>query len=326
MRLYKHLAIWEKAKLITSKQSAAIWEFEQTRGSGKVFLAFILLGIFCFGLGLIALISANWENISDNTKLISCFSLLGMILGCAYKAFLNQKENLFETLLFASFLTIGALIGLIHQIYHLSTGFETSFLIWALISLPVVVLSGHLFLPFIWTIALLIGLPLWNMLEPFLNEWSQIPYTGTFVAGSFFAALAAGSWYIRKIYPEIALSRAFFIWAVIGIYASFFIGDLLIRVGFQEHPGVSLTKSVFLILPFISMMTYISYITNHLKSFYTNILLGGVYFLSFYWTIFYSLNFTGAGLIFCGVLIISFAWVFYKIRLSIHSLKKKRLS
>ena len=325
MRLYKHLALWEEAKLITAKQSAAIWEFEQNKGCGRARLAFLLLGIFCIGLGLIGLIASNWQAIPDSVKLIGCFTLLAVVLSTAYGADTRQKETVFEMMLFAGFIMVGATIGLVSQIYHLPADIDKGLLTWAFISLPLVVLSGRLALPLLWIPVLLGGWPLWQMLEPFFDWWETMPYIGTLVAGGFFAVLAGAAWFVQKIYPECALSKAVFVWSLFALYLSFILGDILIR-NMPTSTGVGLVKSLLLMLPFIGAMTYISYATDHLKSFYANVILGGCYFFSLYLTAFYSLATTGIGLIISGLLIIGFALMFHKICVVVRVVKGKALS
>lgn len=326
MRLYKYLASWEEAKLITAKQSAAIWAFEQNKGCGRARLAFLLLGVFCIGLGIIGLIAANWQQIPDLVKLICCFTLLAVVLSTAYGADTRQKETVFELMLLAGFMMVGATIGLVSQIYHLPADVDKGLLTWAFISLPLVVLSGRLVLPLLWIPVLLGGWPLWQMLEPFFDWWQTMPYAGTLVAGAFFAVLAGAARFVQKTFPEIALSKAVFVWSLFALYLSFIIGDVLIRDEWGASTGVTLVKSLLLMLPFIGVMTYISYATDHLKSFYANVVFGGCYFFSLYLTTFYSLATTGAGLIVSGLLIIGFALMFHKICVVVRAVKGKAFS
>lgn len=322
MNLYKHLALWEEAKIITAKQSAAIWDFEHANKSSHIKRAFMLLGIFCIGLGIFGIISAHWNNIADIVKLIGCFSLLAITLSAAYSADTRQKETLFEMMLFASFMMIGATIGLVSQIYHLPADIDKGLLTWAFVSLPIVILSGKLFLPLLWIPILLGGWPLWQMLEPFFDWWNHMPYCGTIIAGTFLAILAFMARYVQKIYPEFALSKAIFIWSLFGLYLTFITGDLLIREMRFAYTGIALVKSLLLMLPFIGIMSYISYISDHLKAFYANIIFGGFYIFSLYFMTFYSLATTGCGLVLSGLLIISFVLIFQKIHKSIRMIQK----
>ncbi len=323
MRLHKHLAMWEKAKLITSKQSTAIWEFEQNKGQRRVQSAFLLLGIFCIGLGIIGLIASNWDFIPDWTKLTGCFALLAVPLSCAYAADTRQKEVFFELMLFAAFLMIGATIGLVSQIYHLAADIDKGLLTWSLVSLPLVLLSCRLLLPFVWLPLLLAGLPLETLLDPVFDLWKETLYFGTLLVGAFFAVLSCAARHIQKTYPEIALSKAVFVWSLVSLYITFIIGDTMIRSFYDGMPGLSLFRSLMLMVPFIGGMSYLSYATDHIKSFYANVIFGGFYMFSLYLSAFYSLATTGVGLIISGLLIIGFALLFRKIRILVQSVKGK---
>ncbi len=150
MNLNKKLSEWVSADLITTKQKEQLQAYENSRQKNTALKAMLFLASVCLGLGVISIIAYNWQQISNAVKLTSYFVLLFAIVGVNIWALHKQKEQLFNTTLFINALWCLAGIGLIAQIYHLSSPNLEALLFWCLITLPLLPLASYKWLPFIW--------------------------------------------------------------------------------------------------------------------------------------------------------------------------------
>ena len=150
MNLNKKLSEWVSADLITTKQKEQLQAYENSRQKNTALKAMLFLASVCLGLGVISIIAYNWQQISDAVKLTSYFVLLFAIVGVNIWSLHKQKEQLFNTILFINALWCLAGIGLIAQIYHLSSPNLEALLFWCLITLPLLPLASYKWLPFIW--------------------------------------------------------------------------------------------------------------------------------------------------------------------------------
>lgn len=111
----------------------------------------------CVVLGIIALIAANWDIIPALAKLLCFFGLfLGNFFVLCY-AHQKQKSVLSEICLGLSIGLVGAGIGLIGQIYHLSGSFGNAFFLWIILSTPYFLLSHFQKAPVLWSVLYGIG-------------------------------------------------------------------------------------------------------------------------------------------------------------------------
>ena len=150
MNLNKKFSEWVSADLITTKQKEQLQAYESSRQKNAALKAMLFLASICLGSGIVSVIAYNWQQISDSVKLISYFALLFVIVGFNICALQKQKELLFNTILFINALWCLAGIGLISQIYHLSSPNLEALLFWCLITLPLLPLASYKWLPFIW--------------------------------------------------------------------------------------------------------------------------------------------------------------------------------
>ena len=150
MNLNKKLSEWVSANLITQEQKEKLQNFEQQRQKNASVKAILLLASIALGLGIISLIAHNWVQISVTVKLTSYFTLLFAVVASSIWAYLKQKDVLFNTALFIYALWCLAGIGLIAQIYHLSSPNLEALLFWCLLTLPLLPLVSYKWLPFVW--------------------------------------------------------------------------------------------------------------------------------------------------------------------------------
>ena len=85
LSLSKKLEEWVNQHLISAQTAAAIISYEKNKSSThKMLWGFILLGIAVIGIGIIAVVAANWNNISPFIKLSIAFFGLIMLSGSIY--------------------------------------------------------------------------------------------------------------------------------------------------------------------------------------------------------------------------------------------------
>ena len=152
MNITKKLEEWVSHKLITEEQSSAIGRYERERSntSSMVLYAFLLLGAFAVGIGVISIIASNWDNISSGVKLaVMSLALVSLAVGYIWST-VKEKSGASEVCLMLLFLGCLAYIGLVEQIFNLYTTSYREFLFWTIITLPLAFMSKRPFIPFIW--------------------------------------------------------------------------------------------------------------------------------------------------------------------------------
>ena len=98
------------------------------------------IGAIALAFGVILIIATNWHNINDITKIISFIILLGGSHFLALKLYDKGYEKTSSSLHFLGAALFIAGIGLIAQIFNLSSKSGESFLIWTLAISPLAVL------------------------------------------------------------------------------------------------------------------------------------------------------------------------------------------
>ncbi|MEN7549959.1 DUF2157 domain-containing protein [Rapidithrix thailandica] len=143
MNLSKQLPELVHGGIISQETADRIQEYYQQKketSTNRLFIIFAVLGALLVGLGVILIIAHNWDELSRNTKTALAFIplLLGQAL-CGYTLLRQQQSFSWRegssTFLF---LTVGASIALISQIYHLPGNLSAFLLTWALLGIPLV--------------------------------------------------------------------------------------------------------------------------------------------------------------------------------------------
>lgn len=150
MNIAKKLELWQREKLITSEQSKAIMNFESHARKPVLTYYLLALGVFCIGLGIISLISANWQLIPASVKFFFDFVLLIAVSGGIYYTNAHHKNSLFEGLTLLYAILILASIGLIAQVYQLQPEGYLAYFVWAVLVFPMVVYTTKVALPLVW--------------------------------------------------------------------------------------------------------------------------------------------------------------------------------
>lgn len=150
MNLDAKLSDWQKQKLITQSQKEAILEYENQVKKPLLFYSLLFLSSFCICIGIIALIAANWENISPLVKLICDYALLSSAAVGLFFSKRSNKPYIYDGLIIAYALLILATIGLVGQIYNLPSQGLQAILFWSLLTFPLIFLSNKPLFPGLW--------------------------------------------------------------------------------------------------------------------------------------------------------------------------------
>ena len=110
---------------------------------------------FLIGLGIIALVAANWEQIPNNVKLGGAVSLM-VVNASAVIISMKFKKNILTQVLCGVFAAlIMAVIGLIGQIFQLRSDVSGACLLWALCAWPLFLITPRLL--WLWIPLLFVG-------------------------------------------------------------------------------------------------------------------------------------------------------------------------
>jgi len=154
-KLEKSLANWVSLGFIDQRQANTIQQYETSHhDSSWIIYGLLVLGASIIGIGVISLIAANWENISDAVKLFTDFAILSIMAMFIVHTFSQNKEIQFEILLLSFMLFCLASIGLIAQIYNTGGELYQMLMLWSVITFPLTIFTRskliHMVIPFMW--------------------------------------------------------------------------------------------------------------------------------------------------------------------------------
>src|SRR5688500_3465730 len=139
--LRNELAIWIQKGIVTdetAKQLASAYELDNLRHESTRLLSAVIftIGGLLLGGGLISFVAANWEVIPTVIKLALLFSALLTLHSVGFWLWHSKNwRRLGHALIFCACLVFGANIGLVAQIFHISSSWYGGFVAWALWSL-----------------------------------------------------------------------------------------------------------------------------------------------------------------------------------------------
>lgn len=123
---------------------------------------------FLIGLGIIALVAANWEQIPNNVKLGGAVSLM-VVNAAAVIISMKFKKNILTQVLCGVFAAlIMAVIGLIGQIFQLRSDFSGACLLWALCAWPLFLITPRLL--WLWIPLLFVGTKSFTLYNTFAED------------------------------------------------------------------------------------------------------------------------------------------------------------
>lgn len=175
MNIKQKLELWQNNNLISAEQKQNILSFENKKSNNFAEFALLTISAVCFGIGLISIIAANWDKLSDTFKLIGYFALSIAISYGIYTTVINKANyKITEALLLLYAFDILAGIGLISQIYNLSSDSLSWALLWSILIIPLIFLSKTPILAFFWFYAFPISL--FDCLKEieFINHWIDL--------------------------------------------------------------------------------------------------------------------------------------------------------
>ena len=145
MSIRKDLESMLSAGVIDTETAERILKYYRQQGGNagnRLIIAFGILGAVLVGLGVILILSHNWDQLSRSLKTLFAFLplLIGQLL-CGW-VLLRQEGQVAWRESAAAFLffAVGASISLISQIYHLPGDVSAYLLTWMLLCLPLVYL------------------------------------------------------------------------------------------------------------------------------------------------------------------------------------------
>ena len=150
---------------------------------------------FLIGLGIIALVAANWEQIPNNVKLGGA---IGLMIANASAVILSMKfkKNILTQVLCGVFAAlIMAVIGLIGQIFQLRSDVSGACLLWALCAWPLFLITPRLL--WLWIPLLFVGTKSFAIYNTFVGDvllnigWKYTPANGIYSLLVFYGLIFA---------------------------------------------------------------------------------------------------------------------------------------
>jgi len=143
MSLPKDISELVRAAVISQETADKINDYYRGKGrhsSSRLFIVFGIFGTILVGLGMILLVAHNWDELSRTIKLF--FAFLPLITGqilCGFVLIKKQDSVTWrEGAAVFLFLSVGACISLVTQIYNIPGDLSSFLLTWMLLCLPLV--------------------------------------------------------------------------------------------------------------------------------------------------------------------------------------------
>jgi uncharacterized membrane protein len=241
MNLNTRIQGWVEAKIIDQSQASQIIKYEETqlRPSWIIF-GVSALGVLAIMTGLISIIAANWDDISDFTKLAGYFVSL-LLLGVLTQKQQDKKGVIRECLLCAFSVYILAGIGLIGQIYHLkSDGYQALFF-WLAITLPITVTTEKSLVNHLWCLGLCIAVTIWDFTRNstlLSTSYSPNPLYYKHYITTALPFLFLGLSYLFDPLPSPQFCRVLRLWSYFVLLLIF---SILGNIAYAEHYSTETT-------------------------------------------------------------------------------------
>ncbi|OMI18319.1 DUF2157 domain-containing protein [Leptospira weilii] len=222
MRLEQKLKRWVEAGLIRSEQSDAIRNFEGTRKTPYLYYSFIILGVIVIGIGVIAIIAANWEEIQDSLKLGAGLTALLLVAGLAFRK--RENPNLLTVFIVLNSILILGMIGLVSQVYNLEGKYYEAAKLWCILTFLFLIATDSKTFLHLWSIGFQIYITGWIIEQTEHggeNNWKY--YWNTYF---YYSAIGfTGIWLVAEKFVLESRRATLFFWAVLFlIVGTFFQG------------------------------------------------------------------------------------------------------
>ncbi|UMQ56867.1 DUF2157 domain-containing protein [Leptospira interrogans] len=214
MRLEQKLKRWVSAGLIASEQSEAILNFEENRKSSYLYYSFLILGVVIIGIGVLAIIAANWEELDDLVKLGFSFIVLTFVAGLSF--WKRENPNLFTVFIVLYSILILGMIGLISQVYNLEGEYYQAAMLWCILSCLFLITTDSKTFLHLWILGFQIFMIGWiqqhtwddpEHLEQNQSYWTQYLY--------YSLIGFTGFWLASEKFVLESRKNTLFLWAVI---------------------------------------------------------------------------------------------------------------
>ena len=123
---------WQEYRVIDDENIAKLQNFYTFSSLSTPKFSIMIFGYFFFGLALLTLVGANWEDIPRFIRLVLVLGVTFCTQFFAFLAHKNGQEKKAISLFFLGNLFFGASIALISQIYHLGGNATNLFFWWAI--------------------------------------------------------------------------------------------------------------------------------------------------------------------------------------------------
>ncbi len=143
MSLDRQLARWTAAGLITEPTAAQIRAYEAREQRPVALWAIVGLGLLALALGLILVVSANWDRIPASAKLAVHMLLAAAAAAAVWWASARNRAWLAEAALFLLGALVLAGIALQAQVYQLTGPLWQALLLWLALMSPLLLLAGQ---------------------------------------------------------------------------------------------------------------------------------------------------------------------------------------
>lgn len=295
MNLSQKTNLWVQHNLISPAERQAILAHEHKTKPAFLFLSIVWLAVLCLALGIISLIGAYWHIVPNAVKLTIIGLCIGGGIAISYLAIKKEKNKLAEFALFFTFLTIGAGIGLIAQIFNLPVDGGNGLLLWAVLSLGIVLISKHKLLAFLWVPLFFGGIVGYMRLELLLLFFEQTPLFATTLLGGILICLI----YLSHFFSD-RIAQSLYHWSVALYFPVVFLGDIS-----MHQPFLGFLVS----LAFLGLLAFFAIIANrellfNVTGFFIVSRLILFYFQSLGHPIGVGIGFLAAGLVLLGIIIL----------------------
>ncbi|EMY77688.1 membrane protein, PF09925 family [Leptospira weilii serovar Ranarum str. ICFT] len=272
MRLEQKLKRWVEAGLIRSEQSDAILNFEGTRKTPYLYYSFLILGVIVVGIGVIAIIAANWEEIHDLVKLGAGLSVLAFVAGLAF--WKRENPNLLTVLIVLNSILILGMIGLVSQVYNLEGKYYEAAMLWCILTFLFLIATDSKTFLHLWIVGFQIFITGWITDQ---NSFWEKEYVINYFY--FSAAVYLGIWLAAEKFVLESRKGTLFFWAVLFLIAAssfrgFFAGmipELPENLGFVHYtapfPWMVLGCRILILVPvFYLLISNADFSKNQKKS------------------------------------------------------------
>ena len=146
----------QKSDDMPKADTAAVTQNKASRDENYWFMVLLYFASFLVGLGVIAIIAANWQQIPTDIKLAGALAAMALNAGVLAWTVQHGKRILQQVVAVVYAFLIMGVIGLIGQIFHLNSGINNALLLWSLCSWPLLFAAPRLL--WLWIPMLFAGL------------------------------------------------------------------------------------------------------------------------------------------------------------------------